>query len=476
MAPALNWSREDLLHRRVLGARWGHAGRGARRCAAPTAETISRSLESFGIGATINGIASSAAAISALKFRVGVSEPPKHRHLSGILKLIHAADLPASVKAKSERVFRVLGEAEAAVHGVDIEKVHFHEVGAVDSICDIVGVCLALDLLGVEASIVRPSTPAAARCNTEHGVLPVPAPATATLLQNKPVYARGPALELTTPTGAAVVAALATDFGAMPPMRVQSIGYGAGDNDFKEHANVVRVMMGERPARVEATTVTVIEANIDDASPQLIGYADGADARRRRARCAGHSRADEKGTPGCGDPGHRGDTRSAKNSSRFLFRETTTLGVRFHSAERRVEAARWVEVQTPPRHRAHQSRRPRFRARIRGRAENRAIGGASFEASRGGMRIRSLGRSRSRILKTKTMKYYLTTPLYYVNAAPHIGHTYTTLAADTIKRFKRMQGFDVALTTGTDEHGQKVERSAQAAGKAPRRIHYPRFE
>ncbi len=143
----------------------------------------------------------------------------------------------------------------------------------------------------------------------------------------------------------------------------------------------------------------------------------------------------------------------------ILFRETTTLGVRFHTAERRVQARKWVEVEHPPRRRPDQRRRPRLCARIRRRAQNRVRVRRPAETDS--------GRSRSRILKTKTMKYYLTTPLYYVNAAPHIGHTYTTLAADTIKRFKRMQGFDVALTTGTDEHGQKVERSAQAAGKAP---------
>ena len=108
--------------------------------------------------------------------------------------------------------------------------------------------------------------------NTEHGVLPVPAPATAALLKDKPIYARGPALELTTPTGAAVVAALATNFGAMPALRIASIGYGAGDKDFKEHANVVRVMIGETSSAPESTTVTVIEANIDDSSPQLIAY------------------------------------------------------------------------------------------------------------------------------------------------------------------------------------------------------------
>ncbi len=312
-------------------------------------ETISRALESFAIGATIQWDRVQRRGISALKFRVGVTEPPKHRHLSGILKMIHAADLPASAKAKSERVFRVLGEAEAGVHGVDIEKVHFHEVGAVDSICDIVGICLALDLLGVEAIYCSPINTGSGTVNTEHGVLPVPAPATATLLQNKPVYARGPAMELTTPTGAAVVAALASDFGVMPPMRVQSIGYGAGDKDFKEHANVVRVMIGQASGAISgempATTVTVIEANIDDASPQLIGYAVERVLEAGALDTLVIPAQMKKGRPGVVI---QVITEHEKREEliAILLRETTTLGVRFHSAERRVEARRMVEVST----------------------------------------------------------------------------------------------------------------------------------
>src|SRR5579863_8860208 len=180
---------------------------------------ISRALDGFAIGAGIEWDRVQRRGVSATKFRVGVNEPPKHRHLSGILKLIHAADLPAAVKSKAEQVFRVLGQAEASVHGVDIEKVHFHEVGAVDSICDIVGICLALDLLGIERIYCSPINVGSGTVKTEHGILPVPAPATAKLLEGKPIYSRGPAVELTTPTGAAVVAALAADFGVMPPMR-----------------------------------------------------------------------------------------------------------------------------------------------------------------------------------------------------------------------------------------------------------------
>jgi hypothetical protein len=308
--------------------------------------TISCALDSFAIGVKSEWERVLRRGMSAIKFRAIVEETSKHRHLSGILKMIQAAEIPATAKANAERVFRVLAEAESSVHGVDIEKVHFHEVGAVDSICDIVGICLALDLLSIDQIYCSPINVGSGTVNTEHGVLPVPAPATAKLLTNKPIYARGPALELTTPTGAAVVAALAKEFGAMPPMRISAIGYGAGDRDFKEHANVVRVMIGAPSGAAETTTVSVIEANIDDSSPQIIGYAlerlleaGALDALIIPAQM-------KKGRPGVivqiiAAPEKREELIA------ILLRETTTLGVRFHTAERRVQPRELTRVETP---------------------------------------------------------------------------------------------------------------------------------
>ncbi len=318
---------------------------GALADAGAETAAITRALESFAIGARIEWERVLRRGISSMKFRVTASEPARHRHLSGILKMILAADIPATAKARAERVFQELAEAESAVHGVDIEKVHFHEVGAVDSICDIVGICLALDLLAIDQICCSPINVGSGTVNTEHGVLPVPAPATARLLRDKPVYSRGAAVVLTTPTGAAVVAALANGFGAMPPMRIAAIGYGAGDRDFKEHANVVRVMVGELSGAVETTTVSVIEANIDDSSPQIIGYAlerlleaGALDALVIPAQM-------KKGRPGVivqviAEPEKREELIAV------LLRETTTLGVRFHSAERRVEPREIVSVET----------------------------------------------------------------------------------------------------------------------------------
>ncbi len=308
--------------------------------------TITQALNSFALNAEIEWEPVQRRGIAALKFRVKNTETAKHRHLPDILKMIQSANLPDAVKASAARVFEVLAEAESAIHGLPLEKVHFHEVGAVDSICDIVAICLALHLLKVDEVHCSAINTGSGTVNTEHGMLPVPAPATARLLQNKPIYARGPALELTTPTGAAVVAALAKTFGTMPPMSIEAIGYGAGDHDFKEHANVVRVLIGKASGATESTSVSVIEANIDDASPQVIAYTlerlleGGAlDALVIPVQM-------KKGRPGVmlqiiAPPEKREELTA------ILFRETTTLGIRFHQAERRVQPRQWIEVETP---------------------------------------------------------------------------------------------------------------------------------
>ncbi len=319
---------------------------GALADAGADRKEITRVLGALAPGAAIEWDRVKRRGMAAEKFRVRVEEPQKHRHLSGILKIIDAADMPATVKTNAARVFQKLGDAEALAHGIPIEKVHFHEVGAIDSICDIVGACLAFEQLGVDRIYCSPVNVGSGTVNTEHGVLPVPAPATARLLENKPVYARGPALELTTPTGAAILSTLAEDFGFMPAMKIRATGYGAGDRDFPEHANVLRVMIGEASGARETTTVSVIEANIDDASPQVIAYAveklleaGALDALLLPAQM-------KKGRPGVvlqviASPEKREELVA------LLFRETTTLGVRFYSAERRVQAREWQDVMTP---------------------------------------------------------------------------------------------------------------------------------
>jgi hypothetical protein len=318
---------------------------GALADAGADRDAITRALHSLNTEASIAWEHVRRRGMAAAKFHVTAPESENHRHLSDILKLIAAADLPDSVKTASTKVFQTLGEAEAHVHGIDIEKVHFHEVGAVDSICDIVGICTALHLLNVETIYCSPINVGSGTVKTEHGVLPVPAPATARLLEGKPIYARGPAIELTTPTGAAIVAALAENVGAMPPMTVRSIGYGAGDHDFREHANIVRVMVGEPTHATESTTVSVIEANIDDASPQIIGWATEKLLEAGALDALVIPAQMKKNRPGVilqviAPPEKREELAA------LILRETTTLGVRFHTAERRVQAREWVEVTT----------------------------------------------------------------------------------------------------------------------------------
>jgi uncharacterized protein (TIGR00299 family) protein len=307
---------------------------------------IVTALDSMQTGATFSFERVKRRDMGAMKFRVSLNETGKHRHLPGILKMIERAEIPERAKSNAAKVFQRLGEAEASVHQVPIEKVHFHEVGAADSIADIVGACLGMELLGIEKIYCSSVNVGSGTVNTEHGVLPVPAPATAALLRDTPIYSRGPALELTTPTGAAVMTALAERFGAMPPMRVAKIGYGAGDKDFREHANVLRVMVGDASAATEAASVSVIEANLDDSSPQVIGYA------MERLLEAGALDATvtaiqmKKGRPGSllrviAAPEKQEDLAA------LVFAETSTLGLRIYQAERRVQERTWVEVATP---------------------------------------------------------------------------------------------------------------------------------
>src|SRR5512142_2880225 len=238
---------------------------GALLDAGAPADALLAALHSLDTGAWFEVEKTVRGGVTASKFRVHVGDQPaQHRHLSHILEMIDRAPLSSRAQAAASAVFLRLGEAEAAVHGIPVEKVHFHEVGAVDSIADIVGACVALDLLDIGEIHTSAINVGSGTVNTEHGLLPVPAPATASLLAGKPIYSRGPEVELTTPTGAALAVTLASSFGPLPAMRISSIGHGAGDRDFKQHANVLRVLIGERVDAPEATRVSVIDANIDD--------------------------------------------------------------------------------------------------------------------------------------------------------------------------------------------------------------------
>jgi uncharacterized protein (TIGR00299 family) protein len=197
-----------------------------------------------------------------------------HRSLSSVLAIIRSAPLTEPVRARSIRAFELLGHAEAAIHGVPIESVHFHEVGAVDTIVDIVCSAAGCELLGIDRWMASPLNVGSGTVNCQHGTLPVPAPATLALLGDAPVYSAGPAMERVTPTGAAVLRMLDVTYGPLPAIRVQASGYGAGGRDTAGEPNLLRMLIGEGDdsAQTNASLIAIVETVVDDSSPQLLGY------------------------------------------------------------------------------------------------------------------------------------------------------------------------------------------------------------
>ncbi|NMA92554.1 MAG: nickel pincer cofactor biosynthesis protein LarC [Firmicutes bacterium] len=214
--------------------------------------------------------------LTGTKLTVNTTGPePPSRHLADIEKLIEQSSLPAPVREKSLRVFNHLARAEAAVHGVSVQRVHFHEVGAVDAIVDIVGTVSALHLLGIEQLFCSPLPLSSGMTDSSHGRIPLPAPATLELLRHRraPLYGCPVEVELVTPTGAALITALADGFGPPPPFKLEQVGYGAGEFD-PGYPNFLRVLMGRRPVKGGALEQQIkqVEANIDDLNPEIYGY------------------------------------------------------------------------------------------------------------------------------------------------------------------------------------------------------------
>jgi uncharacterized protein (TIGR00299 family) protein len=286
--------------------------------------------------------------MSATLVRVLTEDQSKHRSLRAILEILEKSKLSESVKRNASAVFNKLGQAEASVHDVPLEKIHFHEVGAVDAIVDIVGSCVGFDALGIQKFACSPLNVGGGTAKMAHGILPVPAPATASLLQGKPTYSNGTQRELVTPTGAAIIATLCDAFGPQPPMSVSAIGYGAGTTDLEGQPNVVRIMIGESSERVATgfdEEISVIEANLDDMNPQIYGYF------LEKALAAGAldvfttSVQMKKNRPGTlltvlAKPA---DTNSLMS---LIFAETTTFGARSYQAQRRILPRESVNVHT----------------------------------------------------------------------------------------------------------------------------------
>lgn len=309
---------------------------------------LTEGLNSLGTAARFTIERVKRSGIAGTRFLVEAPAAQEHRHLHHIDRIIDAAQLPDTTKARAKQVFLTLGEAEAAVHGIDLQRVHFHEVGAVDSICDIVGACYALDLLGIERLHISNINVGSGTVQCDHGLMPVPAPATAKLLTGRPTYAAGPTVELTTPTGAAFAAALASSFGPMPAMTVDRIGFGAGTKDFPGHANLLRVMVGTAALTpvAESTTVTVIEANLDDTTPQVLGYTMDRLFEAGALDVSLQPLQMKKNRPGAllrviAKP------EDQEQLAQLILAETTSLGLRLYSAQRRVLERKHVNVTTP---------------------------------------------------------------------------------------------------------------------------------
>ena len=274
-------------------------------------------------------------------------EHPEHRSLSRILAIIRGAALPEAVKERSIRAFQMLGEAESAIHQIPVESVHFHEVGAVDTIVDIVCAAAGCASLGVDRWFASALNVGSGTVQCAHGTLPVPAPATLALLGGAPVYAAGPPMERLTPTGAAILRMLDVVYGPMPAMRVTASGYGAGGRDTPGQPNLVRLVVGEQSGPEEAANepIAVIETVIDDSSPQLLAYVSellleaGAWDVFRTAVQMKKGRAGVQLTALC----HPGLVPALRD---LIFRETTTIGLHWRLENKASLARDFAEVQT----------------------------------------------------------------------------------------------------------------------------------
>jgi uncharacterized protein (TIGR00299 family) protein len=280
--------------------------------------------------------------LSATQFEVMPGHEHVHRHLHHIEKIIEDSELARAVKTQAIQIFHRLAEAEAKVHGTTPEKIHFHEVGAIDSIVDIVSACVGFHFFGIERYYCSALNVGQGTIQCAHGLLPVPAPATAELLKGIPIYSNHLEGELVTPTGAAIVSSVCHVFGGVPSLRLEKTGFGAGSKDFKGSANVLRIMVGESigmdsgiTSSQPEITVVVLEANIDDMNPQIYGHL--------------HEKLFELGvldvftSPVQMKKNRPGTLVSVvvppllrQAAAELLFRETTTIGLRFYEAGRMI--------------------------------------------------------------------------------------------------------------------------------------------
>lgn len=285
--------------------------------------------------------------ITATTFKVRLTESHHHRTFRDIKKIIDESSLIPKVKSLSIAIFTVIAEAEGKIHGIKPSEVHFHEIGAMDSIIDIVGAAIAIASLKIDRVTSSAIALGTGWARTMHGTIPIPAPATLEILKGVPTAASTAPFELTTPTGAAIVRTLASSFGPMPAMTIERAGYGAGKKDFKESANLLRAVVGTLSGAPDESLekLTVLETNIDDMSPQVAGYllekllaAGAVDAFYTPAQM-------KKGRPGVLLTVLAG-SENKKELLDIIFAESTTIGVRAHEVERHCLERKSKKVKT----------------------------------------------------------------------------------------------------------------------------------
>ncbi|MCS7167865.1 MAG: nickel pincer cofactor biosynthesis protein LarC [Gemmatales bacterium] len=285
---------------------------------------------------------------AAVQARVQAEDEHHHRHLRDIEQILLRSDLPAEARDLALRIFRRLAEAEAAVHGQAVDQVHFHEVGALDSIADIVGVAVGLCWLRPERYTSRPVPTGTGQVRGAHGWMPIPAPGTLELLKGVPLAPSSVEAELTTPTGAAILTTLVQEWTALPAFTVQNVGYGAGSRDFPDRPNVLRLILGttQAPAGVLEETITVLETQVDDVTPQALAYCQEQLFAAGALDVLLQPVYMKKNRPGVlitvlAEPTNVGKLEN------ILFRETRTLGVRHYSCQRHKYPRDNIEVSTP---------------------------------------------------------------------------------------------------------------------------------
>jgi uncharacterized protein (TIGR00299 family) protein len=320
---------------------------GALVSAGADAQLLKDQLALLGVdGFSVDFSTVSKSGLSANYARVNTAPEHKHRHLSDIQDIIEKSQLSNSVKQRSIAIFTKLAEAEARVHNEPIDHVHFHEVGALDAIVDVVGASICIDLLKVERCICSPIHVGSGMVEMAHGRFPVPPPAVTELLKGVPFYSTEIKGELLTPTGAAIITTLCEEYGPIPQLKIEQTGYGAGTREYENFPNVLRVLIGESELSSSDEKLWMVETSVDDVSPQILGHVMERAFDVGARDCYFTSIQMKKNRPGvllsilC-------DAEKKDAMMDLIFQETTTLGIRTYQVTRRALQREIIAVETP---------------------------------------------------------------------------------------------------------------------------------